>query len=96
MRGSLLKKKLVHSVLAALVVAGVAAGVLYSKAAAASGDDCHVLIADQFNNRVIEVDRRTHQVVWHFGNGSDLPGPHSVVGVNDAERFGPFTLISGN
>ncbi len=55
----------------------------------------HILIADQFNNRVIEVDRRTHEIVWRFGNGSDKPGPDSVVGVNDAERVGSFTLISG-
>jgi len=55
----------------------------------------NIVIADQFNNRVIEVDPRTHRVVWTFGNGSDQPGPHSVVGVNDAERFGPFTLVSG-
>ena len=58
-------------------------------------DQGPVLISDQFNNRVIAVDRRTHEVVWRFGNGSDIPGPHSVVGVNDAERFGSFTLISG-
>lgn len=97
MRRTLLKKKLVHSIVATLVIAGVATGILYSRAAAAyDGDDSgNVLIADQFNNRVIEVNRHTHQVVWHFGNGSDLPGPHSVVGTNDAERFGPFTLISG-
>jgi hypothetical protein len=57
--------------------------------------NAHVLISDQFNNRVIEVDRRTHQVVWQFGDGSDKPGPNSVVGVNDAERVGGFTLISG-
>ncbi|MFC3652921.1 hypothetical protein ACFONN_15290 [Dyella humi] len=95
MRRTLLYRKLVHSIVATLVVAGVATGVLYSKAAAAQDDDDHVLIADQFNNRVIEIDRHTHQVVWHFGNGSDLPGSHSVVGTNDAERFGPFTLISG-
>jgi hypothetical protein len=55
----------------------------------------HLLISDQFNNRVIEVDSKTHKVLWSFGDGSDMPGPHSVVGVNDAERFGPFTLISG-
>jgi len=54
-----------------------------------------VLISDQFNNRVIVVDKETHKVLWTFGDGSDKPGPHSVVGVNDAERFGPFTLISG-
>lgn len=55
----------------------------------------HILIADQFNNRVIEVDRATHRIVWQFGDGSDIAGPHSVVGVNDAERFGELTLISG-
>jgi hypothetical protein len=55
----------------------------------------HMLIADQFNNRVIEIDPATHRVVWTFGDGSDKPGPHSVVGTNDAERFGSFTLISG-
>ena len=54
-----------------------------------------VLISDQFNNRVIEVDLRTHRIRWQFGDGSDVAGPTSVVGVNDAERFGPFTLISG-
>ncbi len=53
-----------------------------------------ILIADQFNNRVIEVNRH-HQVVWRFGNGSSVAGPHSVVGVNDAERVGTLTLISG-
>ena len=58
-------------------------------------DNRHVLISDQFNNRVIEVDKTTHKVVWSFGDGSDIAGPHSVVGPNDAERFGPFTLISG-
>ncbi len=31
---------------------------------------------------------------WQFGNGSDKPGPHSIVGTNDAERFGRFTLIT--
>jgi hypothetical protein len=90
-----LKKKLVHAMVVALAVTGVSLGILYAKAAIAQDDNGHVLIADQFNNRVIEVDRYTHRVIWHFGNGSDLPGPHSVVGTNDAERFGPLTLISG-
>jgi hypothetical protein len=53
-----------------------------------------VLIADQFNNRVIEVDR-SNNVVWSFGTGSYIPGPNSVVGTNDAERVGSMTLISG-
>ena len=55
----------------------------------------NIVIADQFNNRVIEIDPATHKIVWQFGDGSDKPGPHSVVGVNDVERFGDFTLISG-
>src|SRR6202165_2660249 len=58
-------------------------------------DRGNIVIADQFNNRVIEIDPRTHVILWQFGNGSDKPGPHSVVGTNDAERFGRFTLISG-
>jgi hypothetical protein len=58
-------------------------------------DGNHILIADQFNNRVIEIDKRTHHELWHFGNGSDVAGPRSVVGVNDAERLGKLTLISG-
>ena len=59
----------------------------------AQGD--HVLISDQYNNRVIEVDRTTHAIVWQFGDGSDAPSASSVVGPNDAERFGQLTLITG-
>jgi outer membrane protein assembly factor BamB len=55
----------------------------------------NVVIADQYNNRVIEVDPNTHEIVWQFGDGSLTPGPHSIVGTNDAERVGPLTLISG-
>src|SRR5438309_5385074 len=55
----------------------------------------NILIADQFNNRVIEVDPQTHAIVWHFGDGSVIPGPTSVVAPNDAERVGNLTLISG-
>src|SRR5258708_23042260 len=54
----------------------------------------NILIADQFNNRVIEINQ-SHSVVWHFGNGSNVPGPHSIVGTNDAERVGTLTLIAG-
>lgn len=54
----------------------------------------NILIADQFNNRVIEIDSH-HNVVWHFGDGSSVAGPRSVVGTNDAQRVGPLTLISG-
>lgn len=55
----------------------------------------NILISDQFNNRVIEVNPDNHAIVWHFGNGSSVAGPHSVVGVNDAQRVGSLTLIAG-
>src|SRR5260370_41856658 len=56
----------------------------------------NILISDQFNNRVIEVNPNNHRIVWHFGNQSSVAGPHSVVGVNDAQRVGVFTLIPAN
>jgi hypothetical protein len=86
---------------ATLTVTGAMASVVTRMKAAMSGsanstaDANNFLIADQFNNRVLEIQRSTHKVVWQFGDGSDKPGPHSIVGVNDAERFGPFTLLSG-
>jgi outer membrane protein assembly factor BamB len=55
----------------------------------------NILISDQFNNRIIEVNPETHHIVWRFGNGSSVAGPHSVVAPNDAQRVGPFTLIAG-
>jgi outer membrane protein assembly factor BamB len=55
----------------------------------------NILITDQFNNRVIEVNPSTHNIVWSFGDGSSTPGPTSVVGTNDAERVGNLTLIAG-
>ena len=55
----------------------------------------NILISDQFNNRVIEVNPNNHRIVWAFGNGSSVAGPHSVVAVNDAQRVGPLTLIAG-
>ncbi len=84
-----------------LIAQFVAPLLLTSLSLQASGPGEHfnnrgnLVIADQFNNRVVEVDPRTHDVVWSWGNGSDKPGPNSVVGVNDVERFGSFTLISG-
>jgi hypothetical protein len=79
--------------LACLLLAANAPSAAPASDAPPDGD--HLLIADQFNNRVIEVDMQTHRVLWRFGDGSDVAGPHSVVGVNDAIRLGPFTLISG-
>jgi hypothetical protein len=81
-----------------LCVATFAAGLLAVSGASAQGGfntSGNILIADQFNNRIIEVDPATNQVVWHFGNGSSVAGPNSVVAPNDAQRVGVLTLISG-
>jgi hypothetical protein len=69
--------------------AALFAVVLVPTVPAAAAD--HYLIADQFNNRVIEVEHRGN-VVWHFGLGPSDFSPASIIGVNDAQRVGEFTL----
>ncbi len=54
----------------------------------------NVLIADQFNNRVIEVNNNG-DIVWQFGLGPADFSPASIIGCNDAERVGRFTLMAG-
>jgi outer membrane protein assembly factor BamB len=54
----------------------------------------NILITDQFNNRVIEIDRAGN-IVWQFGKGPGDHAPTAIVGTNDAERVGAFTLMSG-
>ena len=58
-----------------------------------------VLITDQFNNRVIEVNPFTKDIVWSFGSGNPSlcnPGPHTIIGTNWAERLaGGLTVIAG-
>jgi hypothetical protein len=86
----------------AVALAGLGAAGLAGTASASAGHHQpggfntkgDILIADQFNNRVVEINGQ-HQVVWSFGNGSSVPGPHSIVGTNDVERVGNLTLISG-
>jgi hypothetical protein len=89
--------------LAALTLAVTGAVVLLCLAAvSANAASLHgfnkrgnVLITDQFNNRVIELSRAGN-IVWHFGTGSFVAGPHTVVAPNDAQRVpGGFTLIAG-
>src|SRR5256885_4163663 len=65
-------------------------------AAADFNDRGNIVIADQFNNRVIEIDPHTHAIVWQFGNGSDKNRPPTIVGTNDAPRIRPPPLIAGN
>ena len=54
----------------------------------------NILITDQFNSRVIEIDPNGN-IVWQFGNGPGDTAANAIVGTNDAERVGNFTLMSG-
>jgi len=54
----------------------------------------NILIADQFNNRVIEVDLQGN-IVWNFGLGPADFSPASIIGTNDAQRVGNLTLMAG-
>jgi hypothetical protein len=54
----------------------------------------NLLIADQFNNRVIEADP-SGNIIWQFGLGPNDFTPHSIIGCNDAQRVGFFTLMAG-
>jgi hypothetical protein len=60
----------------------------------AFNDPGDILIADQFNNRVIEI-KPNGKIVWQFGLGPNDFSPQSIIGVNDAQRVGPFTLMAG-
>lgn len=59
----------------------------------------NILITDQFNNRVIEVNPETKDIVWSFGSGDPSlcnPGSGAIIGTNYAERLsGGLTLIVG-
>lgn len=84
-----------------LVTVPVLAGALVLSSPVLRADDGgynnkgNITVADQSNNRVIEVDPKTHAIVWTFGDGSSVAGPTSVVAPNDAERVGDLTLIAG-
>lgn len=54
----------------------------------------NILIADQFNNRVIEADPAGN-IIWQFGLGPNDFSAHSIIGCNDAQRVGPYTLMAG-
>ena len=53
----------------------------------------NILIADQFNNRVVEVDRQ-HRVVWHFGDGSSVAGPKSSPESNSSTPSAYYVLVT--
>jgi len=54
----------------------------------------NILIADQFNNRVIEINP-SGKIVWSFGRGPNDFSAKSIIGVNDAQRVGILTLMAG-
>jgi hypothetical protein len=54
----------------------------------------NILIADQFNNRVVEITPNG-QIVWSFGLGPEDFSANSIIGVNDAQRVGTWTLMAG-
>jgi hypothetical protein len=54
----------------------------------------NLLISDQYNNRVIEIDR-SGNIIWQFGIGPSDVTAKSIVGVNDAQRVGNATLMAG-
>lgn len=91
-----------RQVAAALTGAIVAAALLLTASSASAGsrlsrnfnESGNILIADQFNNRVIEVSPNGN-IVWSFGLGPNDFSSNSIVGVNDAERIGPWTLMAG-
>jgi hypothetical protein len=97
-----MRKLHLPTLLATLALLALAAGAATAPVAAAPrashaegfNQPGNILIADQFNNRAIEINR-DHKIVWSFGNGSIVPGPHSIVGLNDAERVGDLTLLAG-
>jgi hypothetical protein len=70
----------------------------WPSAVSADKDDLNrrgnTLIADQFNNRVIEVDPNG-EIVWQYGLGPADFSPESIIGVNDAQRVGDLTLMAG-
>lgn len=53
----------------------------------------NVLIADQWNNRVIETTP-AGLIVWSFGLGPTDFSTNSPISVNDAERVGDYTLMA--
>lgn len=88
---SLVAARLCLGICLSLALTGVLAAVAQAQEFNEPGN---ILIADQFNNRIIETDA-SHNIIWQFGTGSSVAGPQTIVGPNDAQRVGPLTLIAG-
>jgi hypothetical protein len=83
---------------AAIVLLTMAAPAAWLRSISAGHDDFNqdgnILIADQFNNRVIEI-KPSGEIIWQFGKGPNDFSDQSVLGVNDAQRVGKRTLMAG-
>jgi len=97
-----LRKSLGAGLISLLCAVTAALACLYSGAAQAQfmplspkfNRPGNITIADQFNNRVIEVTP-AGDIVWSFGLGPLDFSPKSIIGCNDAQRVGPLTLMAG-
>jgi hypothetical protein len=87
-----------HGVVFGVLIASVAltapAGRVLADEAGEFNQPNNYLIADQFNNRVIEVDP-SGNIVWQFGLGPKDFSAASIIGCNDAQRVGHLTLMAG-
>ena len=72
---------------------------LAARADAGFNQPGNILISDQFNNRVIEVDRDTKNIVFSFGSNDPHrcnPGPGAIIAPNDVQRLAKgLTLMAG-
>ena len=80
--------------LLAAAFAAIASGGLAAADDSGFNRSGNYLIADQFNNRVIEVDP-AGRIVWQFGRGPADFTEASIIGTNDAQRVGELTLMAG-
>lgn len=89
-------KKQYISLLATAALAVLAVLSSVSAALAGSGFNTrgNILIADQFNNRVIEINPNGN-IIWQFGLGPNDFSSRSIIGCNDAQRVGQLTLMAG-
>jgi hypothetical protein len=83
-----------HFVMSVLIGAMVLLSGSWVASASGFNTPGDVLIADQFNNRVIEADA-SGNIVWQFGLGPKDFTANSMIGCNDAQRVGRFTLMAG-
>ena len=57
--------------------------------------DGNLLIADSYNNRVIETNQRG-EIVWHYGLGPADTSANSPIGVTDAQRLHDGLTLTTN